>query len=46
MTLEVRRGNLPAIAMYQRQGFETVTVRPGYYQDNSEDALVMTAQLG
>jgi [ribosomal protein S18]-alanine N-acetyltransferase len=44
-TLEVRRGNLPAIAMYQRQGFETVTVRPGYYQDNSEDALVMTCKL-
>ncbi len=45
-TLEVRRGNRPAIAMYERQGFETVTIRSGYYQDNQEDALVMTAQLG
>ncbi len=45
-TLEVRRGNLPAIALYARAGFETVTVRTGYYQDNQEDALVMTAQLG
>jgi len=44
-TLEVRRGNLPAIAMYERAGFQTVTVRVGYYQDNQEDALVMTAQL-
>lgn len=45
-TLEVRRGNLPAIALYGRAGFETVTVRTGYYQDNQEDALVMTALLG
>lgn len=44
-TLEVRRGNLPAIALYARAGFATVTVRTGYYQDNQEDALVMTSQL-
>ncbi|HEY6179143.1 MAG TPA: GNAT family N-acetyltransferase, partial [Kofleriaceae bacterium] len=39
-TLEVRRGNAPAIAMYQRAGFRTVHVRTGYYEDG-EDALVM-----
>jgi ribosomal-protein-alanine N-acetyltransferase len=39
-TLEVRRGNVPAIAMYERAGFRTVHVRARYYQ-NSEDALVM-----
>lgn len=44
-TLEVRRGNVPAIALYERAGFETVTVRAGYYQDNQEDALVMTCEL-
>lgn len=44
-TLEVRRGNLPAIAMYERAGFRTVYTRRGYYQDNGEDALVMTASL-
>lgn len=44
-TLEVRRGNTPAIALYQRAGFTTVTVRAGYYQDNGEDALVMTRSL-
>lgn len=44
-TLEVRRGNLPAIALYERAGFHTVTVRAGYYQDNHEDALVMTTAL-
>ena len=40
-TLEVRRGNLPAIALYERAGFRTVHVRRQYYQDNGEDALVM-----
>lgn len=44
-TLEVRRGNVPAIALYERAGFRTVTVRAGYYQDNHEDALVMLCEL-
>ncbi|HEY0190824.1 MAG TPA: ribosomal protein S18-alanine N-acetyltransferase [Kofleriaceae bacterium] len=48
-TLEVRRGNTPAIAMYERAGFRTVHTRRGYYQqngqDHGEDALVMTAAL-
>ncbi len=44
-TLEVRRGNAPAIALYERAGFATVRVRTGYYQDNAEDALVMVLDL-
>ena len=44
-TLEVRRGNVPAIALYERAGFATVHVRTRYYQDNDEDALVMTSGL-
>jgi ribosomal-protein-alanine N-acetyltransferase len=40
-TLEVRVSNLPAIAMYERLGFRSSGVRPRYYQDNGEDALVM-----
>jgi ribosomal-protein-alanine N-acetyltransferase len=44
-TLEVRRGNVPAIAMYERAGFRTVHVRSRYYQDNGEDALVMLSAL-
>ena len=44
-TLEVRRGNKPAIALYERAGFVTVHVRQRYYQDNNEDALVMTCDL-
>ena len=44
-TLEVRRGNAPAIALYRRAGFRAVHVRARYYQDNDEDALVMLANL-
>jgi ribosomal-protein-alanine N-acetyltransferase len=44
-TLEVRRGNTPAIALYERAGFATVHVRQRYYQDDGEDALVMLCQL-
>ena len=44
-TLEVRRGNAPAIALYERAGFRTVHVRKRYYQDNGEDALVMLSEL-
>jgi ribosomal-protein-alanine N-acetyltransferase len=40
--LEVRRGNLPAQAMYNHFGFEIVGERPHYYRDNGEDALLMT----
>jgi [ribosomal protein S18]-alanine N-acetyltransferase len=40
--LEVRRGNLAAQAMYAAFGFENVGVRPRYYQDNHEDAILMT----
>lgn len=44
-TLEVRRGNAPAIALYERAGFQTVFIRARYYQDNDEDALIMTSEL-
>ncbi len=44
-TLEVRAGNRPAIALYLRAGFATVHTRPRYYQDNGEDALIMTLGL-
>jgi ribosomal-protein-alanine N-acetyltransferase len=41
ITLEVRVSNRPAIAMYERLGFRSAGVRPRYYQDNGEDALIM-----
>ena len=40
-TLEVRRSNGPAIAMYERFGFTPAGSRRGYYHDNREDALIM-----
>jgi [ribosomal protein S18]-alanine N-acetyltransferase len=39
--LEVRRGNQVAIQMYNKFGFEVNGVRPRYYVDNNEDALLM-----
>jgi [ribosomal protein S18]-alanine N-acetyltransferase len=40
-TLEVRRSNAPAIALYERFGFKAAGMRRRYYQDNGEDALIM-----
>jgi [ribosomal protein S18]-alanine N-acetyltransferase len=45
VTLEVRRTNLPAITMYEHRGFKRVGVRPAYYQEDGEDAVVMTLEL-
>jgi [ribosomal protein S18]-alanine N-acetyltransferase len=42
--LEVRAGNLGAQAMYKKYGFEVVGVRPHYYRDNNEDALLMNLE--
>jgi ribosomal-protein-alanine N-acetyltransferase len=44
-TLEVRLTNVAARALYQRFGFRPVGVRPRYYSDNAEDALIMTTDL-
>jgi ribosomal-protein-alanine N-acetyltransferase len=41
-TLEVRLSNMPARRLYQQFGFKPVGVRPRYYSDNGEDALIMT----
>jgi [ribosomal protein S18]-alanine N-acetyltransferase len=45
-TLEVRLSNAPAIALYERFGFTSAGVRPGYYHDNKEDALIMWRTAG
>jgi [ribosomal protein S18]-alanine N-acetyltransferase len=42
-TLEVRLSNVAARRLYQRFGFQPVGVRPRYYSDNGEDALIMTS---
>lgn len=41
-TLEVRLSNLPARRLYEKFGFRPVGLRPRYYSDNNEDALIMT----
>jgi polysaccharide biosynthesis protein PslH len=39
--LEVRESNSAAIRLYQSLGFERAGIRPGYYQDSQEAAIVM-----
>jgi ribosomal-protein-alanine N-acetyltransferase len=41
LLLEVRADNLPAIALYERHGFERIAVRRRYYQPGDVDAHVM-----
>ena len=41
-TLEVRLSNLAARRLYEKFGFRPVGIRPRYYSDNNEDALIMT----
>ena len=41
LTLEVRAGNVPAIALYQRCGLRPEGRHPRYYTDPEEDALLL-----
>ena len=43
-TLEVRPSNMPARRLYEKYGFKVVGVRPRYYSDDNEDALIMTTE--
>jgi ribosomal-protein-alanine N-acetyltransferase len=45
-TLEVRRSNRPALALYEALGFRTTAVRPDYYLDPVEDALILWRTAG
>jgi len=45
MTLEVRASNVRAQNLYRSLGFVGVGVRPRYYEDNNEDALIMWLEL-
>ena len=42
--LEVRASNFAAQEMYRKFGYEESGVRPRYYRDNDEDALLMTLE--
>lgn len=46
VTLEVRAGNRPAIALYGKHGFVPVGLRRNYYTLPREDALLMTKTFG
>ena len=41
VTLEVRKSNEPAVRLYERLGFESVGIRPNYYEKPREDAIIM-----
>lgn len=45
VTLEVRRSNTAARTLYDSFGFRELGVRPRYYSDNGEDAIVMHLTL-
>lgn len=41
MTLEVRKSNISAQNLYKQYGFLSQGIRPNYYQDDNEDAIIM-----
>ena len=44
LTLEVRASNEAAQKLYSKYGFRTINVRPHYYQDNLENALILWSE--
>jgi ribosomal-protein-alanine N-acetyltransferase len=44
ITLEVRASNVVAQSLYSKYGFTQVGTRSGYYTDNREEAVLMTAE--
>ena len=40
ITLEVRKSNKKAIALYQHMGFKKDGIRPGFYDSPKEDAVI------
>jgi ribosomal-protein-alanine N-acetyltransferase len=46
VTLEVRRSNAAAMRLYRRFAFRAIGVRPNYYAEDQEDAIVMLLDLG
>jgi ribosomal-protein-alanine N-acetyltransferase len=45
ITLEVRVSNAVAHSLYQKMGYVDAGIRPGYYRDNNEDAIIMWKEL-
>lgn len=45
LTLEVRASNAPAIALYEKIGFQQVGLRKNYYRNPREDARILRKAL-
>ena len=45
LTLEVRASNEPAIALYEKLGFQQVGLRKSYYRNPKEDARILRKAL-
>jgi [ribosomal protein S18]-alanine N-acetyltransferase len=43
--LEVRQSNSGARSLYNKMGFHEVGVRPNYYSETNEDAILMSLEL-
>lgn len=43
--LEVRESNAPAIALYEKCGFERLSIRKNFYSDPPENAIVMQKHI-
>lgn len=45
ITLEVRESNVPAVRLYEKAGFENMGIRPNFYSNPTENAIIMTRKL-
>ncbi|MCC8073157.1 MAG: ribosomal protein S18-alanine N-acetyltransferase [Clostridiales bacterium] len=45
ITLEVRQSNTVAINLYKKTGFENVGIRPKFYSNPDENAVIMTKYI-
>lgn len=43
--LEVRESNTSAINFYKKNGFNQISVRKNYYNDNNENAIIMLLEI-
>lgn len=45
ITLEVRQSNAPAVSLYEKHGFRSISVQKDYYTLPRENAIIMTLYL-
>ena len=45
IALEVRESNAHAIAIYEKNGFESVGIRKNFYSDPKENGIVMIRRI-